>query len=78
MKIIKKGIVPKPPPPKVYRGECPSCHCQVEVEYGDEALRLQGDDCFFYVMCPTKNCPQGRLNVKEYITRKFEDKSEVY
>jgi hypothetical protein len=76
MKILKKGFVPKPPRAKVYRGECPLCHCQVEVLEDDPKL-LHQVDIGSYVLCPTKGCPQVRIVVKEYITRQFEDKSEV-
>jgi len=76
MKILKKGFVPKPPRAKVYRGECPLCHCQVEVRGNDGEIQRH-DDLDAYVLCPTTGCPQVRLFVKEYITRKFEDKSEV-
>jgi hypothetical protein len=74
MKILRLGIVPKPPAPRVFRGECPVCHCQIEVDDNDPALKvpcgtIMPDD---YVLCPTKGCPQLRITVEEYITRKVD------
>jgi hypothetical protein len=80
MKILKKGIVPIPPSeyPRVFRGKCPSCHCQIEIIENEPELLYSFEWMDFHVLCPTKGCPKGKFFVKEHITREIEDKSEVY
>ena len=55
MKIIRPGILPTPKP-KIYTGECPDCHCIIEVS--EEELLTVGFYNYSHsrVDCPTPNC----------------------
>lgn len=69
MKIIKPGTIPPPRiNTKLYRGECQTCHCIVEVNVeeleGFTVNCIGGDKR--WVSCPTPNCGNWRLLVELY------------
>lgn len=74
MKILKPGTLPQP---KVYRGTCKNCRCEIECSEHEIHLNHYAapvDDIF--ARCPTQGCGT-KIELKEYITRSPDPKSDL-
>lgn len=63
MRIIKPGRVRKPEP-RVFRGTCGRCGCQIEVDISDVAANEGGQQ----FDCPTEGCT-NRISAEEVVWR---------
>lgn len=55
MKILKPGTLPESPPPRIFRGTCSKCGCEVECEEKEvfsHGERHFGGTTSYWVTCP--------------------------
>lgn len=54
MKILKPGLLPEPPPSRIFRGTCSKCGCEVECEETEVSRgeRHFGGTTSYWVTCP--------------------------